>query len=130
MIAATLAPLSANGNLATTRGDSTIFYVTCTEDGAAVDLTGCKLWFTVKRNLSDLDVDAIIRRTTDTAMGIVVATPQTGIAVITLDPVQTVTLLRAETLFWDIQVRTFAGLINTAASGLMDVALDVTRGML
>lgn len=132
MISAILTPSTGLTNhLTTTRGDSTEFVAQFTnDDGTAVDLTGAKLWLTAKRNLSDLDVDAVIRRTTDTNMGIVVSAPQSGQAVITLDPVQTQVLTRTETLFYDLQLKTFSGLVYTPVFSTIDVFLDVSRSSL
>lgn len=45
------------------RGDTKVFSLSFnTGDGAPVNITGHELWFTMKRDINDLDSDAIIQK--------------------------------------------------------------------
>lgn len=107
------------------RGDDREFTLTLTEDGAAMDLTGASLRFTVKRVASDADLDAVITKTT--AAGIVIdADPTTGIAVVTVDAADTTDLARTTTLVWDVQV-TRGGKTRTVLAGTLLVRIDTSH---
>lgn len=112
------------------RGDTKQFRSPVTLSGAAVDLTGGKLIFTVKKALSDADVDAVAQKSWDagTPHGITVTTPGNGIAITTIDPSDTAGLDAPVTLFWDLQYETTgAAQVYTVDSGTLLVTPDVTR---
>jgi hypothetical protein len=84
---------------------------TATIDGGAYDLTGCALWFTVKARRTDPDADALVRLYWEDAgasAGIAVADPSAGVAVVTMTPAQTATLI-GRVYAWDLSLEDAAG---------------------
>ena len=114
-------------NLEAKRGDLETYTLTLKDAaGAALDLTGASLWFTVKRGISDADASAVFQKTLGT--GIVVAAPLTGVAVITVLAANTAALGDAAvTLLYDVQVKLADGSTKTPLSGEFRVTPDVTR---
>lgn len=114
-------------NLEAKRGDLETYTLTLKDAaGAALNLTGASLWFTVKRGISDADAAAVFQKTI--ASGIVVAAPLTGVAVITVLPADTAALGDGPlTLLYDIQVKLADGTTKTPLSGEFRVTPDVTR---
>ena len=51
-----------NVDLALVKSDSKTYTLTIKDDGVAVDISGWSLYFTVKANYEDADVDAIITK--------------------------------------------------------------------
>lgn len=114
-------------DLVAVRGDTEIYDLTvATPSGAAVDLTGSDLWFTVKKRLTDPDPAALIRK--ETGAGITIADQVTnrGQAAIQLDPVDTEKIVPG-TYYFDVQMKNVPGSITTLANGSIDITADVTR---
>lgn len=94
--------------------------------GAMQDLTGCKLYATLK--LSTDDADPGLGQVTSPASGIVIDTPATlGTATATFPASVTDGLSTPTEVFWDVQLKDAAGQIRTVADGTMTVQPDVTR---
>lgn len=98
--------------------------------GAATDLTGWLVWFTVKRNYADPDSQSVFQaRSDDMSGGVVITEPPT------LGQI-TATLPASATLGWpdspsnlvyDVQGKDTSGNIRTVDSGTICVTPDVTR---
>lgn len=115
--------------LSMTRGDSATFQVSIsglTSSG----LTGCTLYFTAKRDISDTDANAQFQKST-TGGGITVTqagnatTP--GIANVALVPADTSSLAAyVVVLQWDCALVDASGNHTTVAQGTLTVTPDVT----
>lgn len=102
------------------KGDDVTFTVTITdENGAAVDLTGGVLWFTVKKNKTDSDSDALIQKQVSSH-----TTPTGGITAITLT--DTDTNQTASQYFYDIQFVNSTSDVTTYGVGNFIILQDVT----
>jgi len=114
-----------------TRGNTASFLITAVDStGQPLDLTGAGLWFTVKKRLSDSDVDAVIQKTTDGGGITVSDNPMSGLATIAIDPDDTSGLSTlGQTLHWDLQIVGNTGDIYTLAIGLLRVVPDVTESI-
>jgi hypothetical protein len=115
------------------RGDSATFDVAVVDAaGAALNLTGTKLWFTVKRWISDLDSRAVVQKTSDSPGQVTLAdqTADPGKATIKVLPADTASLgADTTTLVWDVQILDSAGEMHTVADGSLTVKPDVTRAI-
>lgn len=106
------------------RGDDRTLTVTVVDDlGAAANLTGILgMWFTVKRHQTDTDLEAVIQKSLGS--GVAVTDAAGGIATVTLTAANTASATGLH--FWDVQVKTAAGLITTLATGSVTFDEDVT----
>lgn len=95
--------------------------------GAPFDLTGAFLWLTAKRNRSDADSDAVLRKTSDD--GITVdGDPTLGLAAIQLDAADTADFpAYAHSYPFDVQLLDGAGQTTTVVDGILTITPDVTR---
>lgn len=109
------------------RGDDYEFDVPIIDQvtGLPVDVTGTEFWFTAKRSLYDLDVDAVISK--DMTTGIAVIDGPGGRARVFIDAADTTPLYKKTVLRYDVQWRDHDGRIHTVDSGDLLVELDVTR---
>lgn len=117
-------------------------------DSLSVSITGLgdisgrsKLWFSVKTSLDDADTASIIQieetggllylngaAATVPANGdITVDSEALGNITITLHEVETAKLSYSDNLYYDVQMLTAAGAVNTLSSGYCDITRDVTR---
>ncbi len=97
--------------------------------GAAYNLTGCTLWFTLKASPLDADNLAVLAQhwvSGGTASGIAVASPVTGIATHTIMAAESAALTAGRSYAYDIQLKDAAGKVTTIESGWMAVERDVT----
>ena len=100
-----------------TRGDTRIFTVTMTDDaGDPYDLTSADVAFTVgglfEKGVGD---------------GITIADPETGVAVVTVDPADTNGAPDVRRAYrYDVQVTLSSGAVKTPLRGLFVVVPDVT----
>lgn len=97
-----------------------------TQTDEPVNLTGAKIWFTVKRTKRDADVDALILKdsVTNPTKVRVVGDPLDGIIRISLDPSDTDSLKGS--LPYDVQVKESDGTITTIIKGYLQVSEDIT----
>lgn len=90
-------------------------------DGVDINITGYKVYFTVKRRLNDSDTAALVKVDVTTH-----TTPVTGRTVIPL--VNTTTDDLAEgTYYYDLQLKDPDGLISSTKRGVFNVIEDVTK---
>jgi len=105
------------------RGDDQVLALEFTENGAVKDITGWKIYFTLKKNIDDADADAKTFKkdiTTHTY-------PTQGKTEI---PLLNTEMDALEGLyFYDIQYKDIAtpALIKTVLSGTMNFTKDITR---
>lgn len=92
--------------------------------GAAVDLTGGKLYFTMKNNFTDADGSAIIALSSP-ASGIVITSAPTGAATFTITAAQSAAFV-VGSYKYDVQFKDVNGLIKTLVRGIVTVDYDVT----
>lgn len=112
----------ARYNIDIVRGDTKTFALNFTSDGnTPINITGWTIYYTVKRRLEDLDVDAVIRKTITTHTN--PTGGQTEIVLLNTDTQN----LETETFWHDIQVKDTNNKINTIAFGTFNVLADVTR---
>lgn len=122
------------------RGDS--FSVSLTGLGSIANRS--KLWFTVKKRKISLDIDAVIQIEVTAGLvrlngmdasarssngSITVDEEDDGNITIALDEVETRALSEASGLYYDVQVLTTGGDVNTLTYGDLNVVLDVTRAV-
>jgi len=89
-------------------------------DGVAINITDWVIFFTVKKNENDADVDAIITKDVS-----VHSNPAGGISAIILTDTDTEVSPR---IYWyDIQVKTDTGAIRTITKDKFEVHTDITR---
>jgi len=111
------------------RGNNKRFNITIQdESGVPIDLTGAKLWFTVKRAVSDADGSALFQLTNDVNGGITVVNAEAGIAVALVQPSHTTSLPSAKTsqLFYDWKLKTASGELTTRETGTILVTPAIT----
>jgi len=109
------------------RGDARkwLFAVTDSGTGAAFDISGCSMWFTAKKRLSDTDLLAVFQKTVGD--GITVTDALNGLGYIQLAPTDTTTLENSKTqqLEFDFQL-TQGSNPYTLAFGKLTVYGEVT----
>jgi hypothetical protein len=113
-------------DLKMTRGDTLIFDIYATRGEAAINLTGAKAWFYVKRETRDTDAAAIISYdTTADPIGIRVVDAVLGLLRVTILPADSVNL-PVTYLPYDVQLREGDGTVTTIAKGSIEVDRDAT----
>jgi hypothetical protein len=90
------------------------------EDGNSIDITGWTIFFTVKSEIDDPDIDAVISKTIT-----VLSNPTAGEAEIELTPTDTAQTIGS--YLYDIQVKTAANEIFTVLEGILTITQDVTQ---
>jgi len=112
------------------RGD-TLKHSTTLRDssGVAQNLTGWKVWWTVKQYVSDPDNQAVHFAASDDGSGdIAVSDAPNGKVAISMPPVKTVAFPdEAVTVVYDIQGKDAGGVVRTFEVGTIIVSPDVTR---
>ena len=107
-------------NLEIVRGDDKYYIITVKDSGGLViDITGWKVYFTVKKNKSDTDANAKIKKNV-----ISHTDPTNGKTQIHLS--HTDTILDVENYYYDMQVKKSDGTIVTVLSGVFSVVYDIT----
>ena len=97
--------------------------------GAEKNITGSKVWFTVKCRFTDQDALAVSRADSTDASGDVVITDATrGYVDVRMQAFKTVTFPDTPVaLVYDVQVLDASGDVITVERGLLTVTPDVTR---
>ena len=110
-----------NVNLTAVRGDSFIKTLTFTDSsGNAIDITGWKVYFTIKEDESDSDDDALIKKDITSH-----SDPTNGKTNIEVEATDTNSLLGV--YYYDIQVKKGSGEIFTVMKGKITFKADITR---
>jgi hypothetical protein len=119
-------------DLSITRGDSRTFRLTSVDfDGSPTDFTTYnRVWFTVKRALTDADSAAIVAKTL--LNGITILSTDHSKLDVVIEPGDTsiLTIVGAQlVLFYDLQTQDSFGNINTPQSGSFTITADITRAI-
>lgn len=102
------------------RRDDVKLTVTITDDeGNPLNLTGAKVYFTVKRNKRDTDAQAVITQEVTTHID-----PVNGVTEVDLTAEQTD--LEPRSYFFDVQVKDSSDRIRSINYGLIRIKQDVT----
>lgn len=88
--------------------------------GSSVDLTGATVFFTAKKNMSDLDAAAVIKKDVTSH-----SDPTHGKTVITLTTSDT--NVPVGNYFWDIRIKDASGNITNTEQEILKVAAVVTQ---
>ena len=108
------------------RGDNIKFDVDVKLDDVPLDISAYSIWCTGKRQLSDADVDAVWQ-VTKAGGQITVIGAGNNIARINVPGSNTAVLTENATLFYDVQIKSAGGDIDTVADGRVQILQDVTR---
>lgn len=93
--------------------------------GTALPLTGAKIWFTVKEDITQADEEALLQYTTDDSSQIEIISAPDGSFVIHLKSDDTGEM--AGTWVYDIQVKLDTGKVITIAQGVIEFLPQVTQ---
>jgi hypothetical protein len=97
---------------------------------AALNLTGWRVWFTVKYHYPDPDQSAVMQLDNLSLGGIVIATPATGVLVATTPPIATRLFPDSDmALVCDLQGKDASANIRTFDSGILVVSPDITNAI-
>jgi hypothetical protein len=104
------------------RGDSVNWTVTVKNEvtRAAYNITGARVFFTIKDLIADLDISSVFKKSWTSHFD-----PTHGKTYLTMTPAQTAVLLPKDYLY-DIQIKTAGGDVYTVAKGTITVEGDVT----
>lgn len=108
------------------RGDNIRFQVDITQGGAPLNVSAYSIWCTGKRELSDLDA-AAVWQVTKAGGQITVTGAGNNIALVNIPASATTVLTENVTLFYDVQIKSPGGDIDTVADGRIPIVLDVTQ---
>lgn len=104
------------------RGDSREFSLTFSDDdGKPINITGWKVYFTLKESEGDADSEAKLKKDVTEH-----ESPEEGKAKIHLEPSDTNDLEPGE-YYYDFQIKKPGGDILTVASGELRILTDITR---
>lgn len=102
------------------RGDDTTINITCLDDnGAAIDITGYTIFFTVKSNINDADASAVISKQTSSH-----TSPTQGRSTITLAHADTD--IAEGDYIYDFQLVSGSGAVTSTERNILTVRKDVT----
>lgn len=102
------------------KGDTETVIFTVTDDvGAAINLTGATVYFTVKKKIDDPDSKAIIQKSWTSH-----TTPAGGITTLILSKDDT--YKQVGTYLWDFQIKASGGAITTADLGEFVIGAHLT----
>ena len=108
------------------RGDGRNYEITITdEDDVVVDITGAKIWFTLKSSYDEADADAEFQLSSADASEIALTDPVNGIAEIYISNDNTKDLL-GQTYYFDVQLVELGEQPRTVIRGSMKIKPDVT----
>jgi len=102
------------------RGDDQVLALEFKLDGVPKDITGWTVFFTVKKNVGDLDTDAVIKKEITTHTDPTNGKTEIPVLDTETDPLDGV-------YFYDVQYKDTLGIIKTVMLGNMTFVKDVTR---
>lgn len=111
------------------RGDTLKFKTIVRIDDVVVDITGWKVWYTVKQSYAELDANATFRAdTTDATGAVAITNGPAGEITVKMPPSATFGMADTDvTLYYDVQVKNLDDEVSTVDSGTIVVSPDVTR---
>ncbi len=101
------------------RDDKTYNLAFTDADGAAIDLTGATIFFTVKTNETDIDDDALIKVEQSSHSN------ATG-GLTTISVTNSQTDIAPGSFFYDFQYVTSGGIVTTVLSGRYNILQDIS----
>lgn len=109
-------------------GDSYTHSFTASRGGIALDLTGAKIWFTVKQHTQETDAEAKLQLTSDDAAEIEITSALEGIFAVKFvgEGAKTTADLEGEWIY-DIQIRLSTNEIITLTYGKIEFLPNITR---
>jgi hypothetical protein len=112
-----------DANLSLKRGDNHTLGLTVTakSTGLVKDITGWTFYFTIKENITDRDVDALLQLIVTSHTN-----PTAGITAIPFVPEDTFNIEPGK-YFFDIQVLTDDDEVYTIVQGRIEILRDITR---
>lgn len=114
-------------NFTITRGDTYVEDWTVTDNnGVALDITGGKLYFSVKTDYSVADGSATLALTSPST-GITIVDAATGKARLLITAAQTSAMTAGLTYVYDVQFKDVNGVVTTLDKGKITVEPDVTQ---
>lgn len=114
---------NVSDNFTIVRGDTYVESWAITLNGSAVDLTGGKLYFTLKSGYAVADPGSL--QLTSPSSGITIDNAAGGLATMTITATQTAALTPGAYVY-DIQFKDSNGKVTTFARGIATVDYDVT----
>lgn len=90
-------------------------------DDQPIALNGYKIMYTIKRQPADVDLDALLQKNYT-----IPTTPATNLASIILTNIDTAAL-PVGTFYYDFQIVSLAGIVNTVLADTVQVKSDITR---
>jgi len=102
------------------RGDDHTFALEFKQDGVPKNITGWTVFLTVKKNIDDLDANAVISKTVTSHTDPTNGKTEISIADTETDPLCGI-------YYYDIQYKDLAGIIKTVMLGTLNFYKDVTR---
>lgn len=112
------------------RGDGRKYEIIVTDDdGDVVNISGAKIWFTVKKGYEDTDANAIFQLDSDTVTEIEITDAVAGKAVIYIKASDT-SGLAIRSYFFDIQIVETGREPRTLIIGMLIVRVDVTLSII
>ena len=108
------------------RGDTKIFNLSFKDSaGDPIDITGHELWFTMKKNVTDLDSNAVLQKQLIFPVG---AESENGTGTLTLSSEETGKIDPGK-YYYDIQkvIPETPPVVATVMSGKIAVLVDITR---
>lgn len=93
------------------RGDTAIFTGAALTDGAAANITGCSLYFTVKPSFSATDAEKVFQKTIGS--GISVTNAAGGLFSVNISPADTRGLVAGKSYVWEVRIKQPDGTIST-----------------
>ena len=106
------------------RGDDAYLDGTITKNGAAQDITGCTLWWTLKKSKTDPDSAAILQKTNGS--GITIVSAAGGTFTVRINSTDLSSIDSERLYYWDVQIKDAANIIQTVMTGTVVIALDIT----
>jgi hypothetical protein len=98
------------------------------DDGVtAYDLSGCTLWFTLKRAFGDADLDAELQHKTGVGTGLLVTNAPGGLATHTISATETAGLAVGLLYRYDYKLKAADGTLKPIEAGTLSVKPYVTR---
>lgn len=102
------------------RGDTADIEVQISQDGTPVNITGYTVFFTAKKNLSDADNSAAIKKDITSH-----SDPTNGKTIVSLAPADTASLAVGK-YHWDLQLKSGSGAISSVSKQMLEIVEDVT----
>lgn len=114
-------------DLMVVQGETYVFDVHAVRDEVPVDLTGAKVWFTMKKNRRDVDASALVQHdSSDSSQQVRIINAVSGVIRVKLVPTDTVNL--APSYYpYDVQVKEADGTVTKLERGFVELSRTSTK---